>query len=164
MTEKDRKQVAQNIAESIRNNVPDDKQKWSVKVIAQKERVKIPANIMVFQAFAYLAATKLKPATNCVLMLLFSKSAYENYVSMDVKTIAEILEYTEQSVVTALNELVKNNIVIRVKHPNDKRRNDYFLNPTAAWKGNSYVRKKVISRLQEDKKQLDLFNGNNETI
>lgn len=163
MTEKNRKQVAKKIADSIIENV-DDKQKWSVKVIAQKERVKIPANIMVFQAFAFLAATKLKPATNCVLMLLFSQSQYENYVSMDVKTISEMLEYSEQSVVSALNELVKNNIVIKVAHPADKRRNDYFLNPIAAWKGNSYVRKKMITKLEENKAQLKLFNENNETL
>jgi len=46
-------------------------------------------------------------------------------------------------------------IIIRTKHPSDKRRNDYFINPVAAWRGNSYARKKIMSRI--DPSQLLLF-------
>jgi predicted transcriptional regulator len=121
-----------------------------------KKRIPLPANIMVFQAFAYLAATKLKDCSNRVLMLLFSKSGYENFVSMDVTTIAEELNYTNRSVISALEELTKHNIIIKTQHPSDKRRNDYFINPMSAWKGNSFARKKMIESI--DTNQLNLFN------
>lgn len=128
-----------------------------VSVFVQKDRLKLPPNIMVFQAFAYMAATKLKPATNRVLMLLFSKSVYENFISMDIKTIAEELKISVQSIVSAMNELVDNNIVLKIKHPIDKRRHDYFINPVAAWKGNSFTR--LASMRQIDKKQLSMFDA-----
>lgn len=147
-----KKKLSDDIARVMQKNGVSS---FQVNVNVARQKVKLPQNIMVFQTFAFLAATKLKPATNCVLMLLFSKSHYENLISMDVLTIAEALEYTEQTVISALKELAKNNIVIKIKHPNDKRRNDYFLNPIAAWKGNSYTRKQAISLIQ--KKQLCLF-------
>lgn len=129
-----------------------------VKVSIERSKIKLEPNVMVFQAFAFLAATKLKDSSNRVLMLLFSKSGYENYVSMDVSTIAESLKYTERSVIMALNELTDNNIVIKVKHPSDKRRHDYFINPIAAWRGNSYTRKKMIGSI--DTAQIALFQSN----
>ena len=110
---------------------------------------------MVFQTFAFLAATELKPATNKVLMLFFANSAYENYVGMDIVTIGEKLNISERSVINAINELEKNKIIIRTKHPNDKRRNDYFLNPFTSWKGNAESRKKMIEIIPAN--QLDLF-------
>jgi len=127
-----------------------------VQITVQRDRLKLPPNIMVFQAFAYLAATKLKPATNQVLMFLFSKSVYENYISMDVKTISEELNISERSIISSINELVENCIVIKIKHPSDKRRNDYFINPIAAWKGNSFTRASAMKSI--DKAQLKLFN------
>lgn len=128
-----------------------------VNVNIAKQRIKLEPNVMVFQAFAYLAATKLKDASNRVLMLLLSKSGYENFVSMDVVTIAEELNYTERSVISALNELTTNNIVIKTRHPSDKRRHDYFINPIAAWKGNSFTRKKMLE--SHNPNQLEMFTG-----
>jgi len=133
-------------------------QEMQVNVYNSPKRVPLPPNIMVFQAFAYLAATKLKDCSNRVLMLLFSKSGYENFVSMDITTISEELKYTERSVISALNELTENNIIIKTPHPSDKRRNDYFINPIAAWKGNGYTRKKKIALI--DPAQTKLFDIN----
>ena len=59
-------------------------------------------------------------------MLFFANSAYENYVGMDIVSIGEKLNISERSVINAINELEKNKIIIRTKHPSDKRRNDYF--------------------------------------
>lgn len=141
----------------IQKSVSDDLEieKSKVSVIVQRDRIKLSPMVMVFQTFAYLAATKLKPATNRLIMLLLSKSYYENYVGMDVKTICEELGITRQSVVSSINELVDNNIVIKLKHPTDNRRHDYFINPLAMWKGNGYTRAQAIKKI--DKKQLDLF-------
>lgn len=146
----------ENITRAVYENTPDGKQ---VSIhIRDHNKIKLPPNVMVFQAFAYLAAIKLKPATNRVLMLFFAKSAYENFLGIDILTIAEELEMTDRSILSAIKELCENNIIIKIKHPIDKRRNDYFLNPTAAWKGNSYTRAKSISKI--NKNQLDLFNEN----
>lgn len=126
-----------------------------INIYNSPKRIPLPPNVMVFQTFAYLAATRLKDCSIRVLMLLFSKSAYENFLSMDVLTIAEELKYTERSVIAALNELTANNIIIKVQHPSDKRRNDYFINPTAAWRGNGYTRKKKLEMI--DPAQTKLF-------
>ena len=50
-------------------------------------------------------------------MLFFANSAYENYVGMDIVSIGEKLNISERSVINAINELEKNKIIIRTKHP-----------------------------------------------
>ena len=131
-----------------------------INIYNTPKRIPLPPNVMVFQTFAYLAATKLKDCSIRVLMLLFSKSAYENFLSMDVTTIAEELKYTDRSVIAALNELTANNIIVKIPHPSDKRRNDYFINPAAAWKGNGYTRKKKMESF--DPAQIKMFSLNDE--
>jgi len=132
-----------------------------INIYNKPKRTPLPPNIMVFQTFAYLAATKLKPSSNQVLMLFFSKSVYEGFIGMDVKTVSEELNITERSVISALNELVENNIIIRVQNLTDKRRNDYFINPMAAWKGNSYARKLALGKIEKiDPMQLSIFGIN----
>ena len=59
------------LAEDIKKLVPEAS---TINVNFGKKRIPLPPNIMVFQTFAFLAATELKPATNKVLMLFF---AYE---------------------------------------------------------------------------------------
>jgi hypothetical protein len=140
------------LTEDIKKLIPEAS---TVNVNFGKKRIPLPPNIMVFQTFAFLAATELKPATNKVLMLFFASSAYENYVGMDIITIGEKLNITSRSVIAAINELEKNKIIIRTKHPSDKRRNDYFLNPFSSWKGNAESRKKMIEIMPSN--QLDLF-------
>ena len=148
------KNTMQDVSSAIKKIVGEEKQ---INIYNTPKRIPLPANIMVFQAFAYLAATRLKDCSNRVLMLLFSKSGYENFVSMDIVTIAEELNYTERSVIAALNELTENKIIIKTQHPSDKRRNDYFINPVAAWKGNGFTRKKRIEMI--DPAQTRLFSA-----
>lgn len=146
------------LSEGVKNVVGEDHPNRNIKVdirINQAPRIKMPDNIMVLQTFATLAAINLKPATNRVLMLLFGLSAYENFLGIDVKTISEKLNITNRSVISAMKELESNNIILKIPHPVDKRRNDYFINPLAAWKGNSYTRMKRIGVI--DKNQLKLF-------
>ena len=148
------------IAETIKNAVPDSS---SISVnINNKKRIPLPPNIMVFQTFAFLAATELKPASNKVLMLFFANSGYENYIGMDVKKIAEALSVSERTVTNATNELEHHNIIIKTKHPSDKRRHDYFLNPFASWKGNSESRKKIMQIVPDN--QLELFGKNTKDL
>ena len=132
----------------------------NVSVNVSKNRKPMPPNIMVFQAFAYLSATKLKPASNKVLMLFFSLSGYENYIGMDVITIQEQLGLGKVTVINSLKELESNNIIIKTVNITDKRRNDYYINPLSAWKGNNFSRIKAVNKHNEiDPNQLKMFDG-----
>jgi hypothetical protein len=146
--------LAEESAKIVEQNTNTSDVKVTVNVT--KDRLPLPQNVMVFQAFATIAAIKLKPATNRILMFLFGLSAYENYLSIDIKTLSEQLELTDRSVISAINELVENKIILKFPHPTDKRRNDYFINPLAAWKGNSYARRTKIRAILKDKNQMEL--------
>ena len=131
-----------------------------ISINVRQKRGKLPQHLMVFQAFAYLSATKLRPATNKVLMYFFASSGYENYVGIDQKTIMEKLSLSKPTVVLALKELDENNIIKKFPNPIDHRRHDYFINPLSAWKGNSFTRKKMIQKItKEDPDQLSMFSG-----
>lgn len=126
-----------------------------INVRVGQKRTPLPPNIMVFQAFAYLAATALSPSTNKVLMLFLAHSGYENFVGIDQKTIAEDVGLSNRSVSNAIKELEENKIIVKTPHPSDRRRNDYFLNPFGSWKGNAFSRKEMIRKLPSN--QLSLF-------
>ena len=131
-----------------------------VNIRVAKNRIKLPPNVMVFQAFAYLAATTLKASTNRILMLLFSIQAYENLVGMDVQTIQEELNLSKPTVVNGLKELESNGIIIKSHCLYDRRRNEYYINPMSAWKGNSFTRNKMIENMNKvSPNQLSIFDG-----
>lgn len=160
MAEKLAHKVKEVVDESFHVDGSERPQETNVTIRSQPKRIPLPDNVMVFQAFAEIAAQKLKASTCRILMLLFAQSAYENYVSMDIQTIADALGMSTRSVITGLNELHENNIILKLQHPSDKRRHDYFMNPVASWKGNSYTRKKMMSTLsKKDPRQLDLFGS-----
>ena len=73
---------------------------------------------------------------------------------MDIVTIGEKLNISERSVINAINELEKNKIIIRTKHPNDKRRNDFFKS-FYFLERKCWVKKKMIEIIPAN--QLDLF-------
>ena len=151
--------IKRNIANSVADEMAKSNkgfERISVTVHGQN-KPKLEDNVMVFQAFAYLAATRLKPSTCKVLFYFFSLSAWENYLQIDVKSISENLSITERSVMSAIKELKENNIVIITPHPSDKRRNDYFINPLAAWKGNSYTRRNTLQKL--GRTQINMFEN-----
>jgi predicted transcriptional regulator len=147
----------------VKNAVEDDNKgkhvlETTVNIRTSVKRIPLPPNVIVFQKFAYLAATKLLPSSNQILMLFFSHSAYENYVGMDVKTISEQLNVHERTVIRALKELVEYNVILKLKTIGDARRHDYFINPVAAWKGNSFARKNAIKKIEESNpNQLKMF-------
>lgn len=126
--------------------------------IFKKSTVKAAPNIQVFQTAAYLAATCLTPAANKILMYFLSLSEFENYISIDQKTLHEELNISLSSAEKSIKELTENGIIIKIKHISDKRRNDYYLNPMQAWKGKTLNRKIALGKLsQEHSSQLHLF-------
>ena len=129
----------------------------NVYLKVQPQRPKLAPNVMVFQTMAFLCATKLKPISNKVLMYFISQSWFENTVGVDQVTLSEELNVTLRSIQRAIKELEDHGIIVIANNPSDKRRNDYFLNPIVAWKGNSLTRKTAMGKLTEDNVNLDAF-------
>lgn len=155
----------ENLVREVYNDVKIHQEKigksseTSVVIRNAPKRVKLEDNIMVFQAFAWLASKKLKPCSNKILMWFFAVSQYENFVGVDIQTLIEELLMSKRAVIDGLNELEENNIIIKFKNVRDKRRHDYFINPVAAWRGNSVARKMFMNKVNfEDPKQLKMWN------
>ena len=115
--------------------------------LSKKSKVKAAPNIQVFQTAAYLAATTLTPSANKVLMYFLSISHFENYVNLDQQTLRDDLNISLSATEKALKELYDNGVILKTKHPTDKRRNDYFINPMSAWKGKILNRKIALNAL-----------------
>ena len=144
----------------------NNEQPVEVRITTSKKRIKLPPNVMVMQKFAHLASVNLCGTANRVLMLFFSISEYENVVSMDIKSIREALPNlktgkptSKPSITGALQQLVDQNIIIKVPYLQDRRRHEYYINPLAVWKGNSFTRRSRIRSMQVSApEQLSLFN------
>ena len=128
--------------------------------IIKLKQGKMPESVFVLQTFAQKLSYKndYNSTTFRVLFYLISLSQYENFVSIDIKTISENLCISEMSVKRATKKLVEDNIVIKVSHPSDKRRVDYFLNPLAMWRGKTLNRDKFLKKAKDNKVQLNMFN------
>jgi len=153
-----KEKIARQVYNIIQNENDSRPNETNVLIRTAPKRISLPPNLMVFQAAAYLCSTKLNASTNRILMFFFAKSAYENYIGIDIKTLMEELVMSKPTVVNALKELETNNIIIKYQNMNDNRRHDYFINPITAWKGNSYTRDKQIKKIAgTNPDQLDMF-------
>jgi len=158
-------QLAREIHKAVENaNYESTPQEITVNIRKDTKKIPLPPTIMVFQAAAYLCSTILNASTNRILMYFFSKSGYENYIGIDVKTLMEELTLSKPTVVKGLKDLEKNHILVKYKNVNDSRRHDYFINPITAWRGNSFTRNEAIKKIKsgDSPNQLDLFNIPNE--
>ena len=135
----------------------DEGLKIKATTIYSRNKARIPEFIMVFQYFAEYASINFKPATCKLLLALYSISEMKNYISIDVNTLCEKLKMSRQSIHNGLKELKNHNIIIILQNINDKRRNDYFMNPTTAWRGSGEQRNKVITKMKDRGTQLE-FN------
>ena len=132
-----------------------DTDKYSISIKENKKREALPPTVMLFQTFSSLAASELSPAACKVLFFFFAQTQYQNVISMDQFTIATHVNITERTVRKAISELIKYGIITKVQLINDKRRNEYFLNPYSSWKGSSMQRNELISEM--DPNQLTMF-------
>jgi predicted transcriptional regulator len=128
----------------------------AITVIKDK-RVALPEYTMIFSMFSSLASKNLTANTCKVLLYFVSLLQYENLFSVDIMAIAEHCRIGRSSVKRAINELVKQNVIMKLQHPNDKRRNDYMFNPNAVWRGTGDSRRKAMSKLKRGYIQLGLF-------
>lgn len=138
----------------------DNRMDVEVNVLIKKKSGRMPDSIFVLQQFcSELCIRKDYSRTTFIVLFKFmSLSQYENFLSIDVETLAEDLGLNERSVRRATKQLTDDKIILKVVHPNDKRRIDYFINPQAAWRGKSLNRDKAILKLKKDKMQLDMFS------
>lgn len=132
----------------------------AINVHIGKAKSNLAPSVILYQEAGYWAATTLKPASNSVIMLFLSISAFENYVGIDQSTIAEKLKMTVRTVQKSIRELIEYNVIVKIQNPTDKRRSDYFINPFMSWKGKQNERRKMIQKIKKDemnKNQLSLF-------
>lgn len=128
--------------------------------IISHKRGKMPDSTFVLQQFCRDVSKRMNYSSTVfrVLFHLFGLSEFENYVCIDVKTISDETGISEESVKRATKKLEKDNILLKMKHPSDKRRVDYFINPMAAWRGKALDRTNTISKIEKSKpSQLNLF-------
>jgi hypothetical protein len=146
------REIAENIVEQFTNG-----ERVDVRVIRNaSKRNKLPDMTMVFQAAAKVCAVRLQPTTSQLFLFMIGVIGYENYISVDVEYFITELSMSKSSVLRGLKELENNQVIIKINNPRDKRRNDYFINPIAAWRGTS--EKRVNTLRSFDKKQLELFS------
>lgn len=126
--------------------------------IMKKQQGRTDPFVRVLQEFAAAVINHdFSKNTFRVMFLFFSTCQYGNFVMIDIKTISETLQITERNTIQAVKILCDNNIIIKVENVQDRRRNDYFLNPLAIWKGQTEDRRKTVKKLMDNKTQLDLF-------
>ena len=129
-------------------------------LIEQKNRPKLPSNVMVFQKFATMAALSpdLKQAELKIILYIIGIVRYENlFLSVDIANISEELQMTKRTVLRAMKKLKTMNILVSITNAEDKRKSDYAVNPTAMWKGNSVARLEKMKLMDKKSQQLNLF-------
>jgi predicted transcriptional regulator len=127
-------------------------------IFKERKPVNVPSFVMLIQVFAeQFAALNLSGKTHRVFWYLISLLQYGNFISIDVNTIVENMgDVSKKSVMRAIKDLGELNIVKTVKYTNDKRRNEYFINPMAMWRGTWNERNKKIKKAQETNITLEL--------
>jgi DNA-binding MarR family transcriptional regulator len=164
MNNKEKKQKLVDFSEYLDGGImevgKDNGLNVDVTNIVKLKQGKMPDSVFMLQAFAQKLSYRdnYSVATFRVLFYFISLSQYENFVSVDIKTISDCLDISELSVKRATKTLVQDNVVIKVPHPSDKRRVDYFLNPLGMWKGKTLSRDKFLNKAKQEKIQLDMFN------
>jgi len=159
----DKKTQIESFAEYIESGIEEHGRDVNLSVQAnvfiKKNKARLPEGVYVFREFlsAMRRLGNLQSVTHRILLLFLEKTEFENFVSMDIKTIGEELLLSERSIGRGISQLAELNVIIKVDYVQDRRRNEYFLNPMAAWKGSSDNRLIAIKKVKEEKGNLE-FN------
>lgn len=143
-----------NIEVAKDNNINVD-----ITTIINDRKGTMPDSVFILQRFSQKLAYRndYTLTTHRVLHYFISITEFENHISVDVKTISEDLNISLPSVKRATKQLYNDNIILKIVHPTDKRRLDYFINPMAMWKGKTMNRDKFLNKAKKESKQLKLF-------
>jgi DNA-binding MarR family transcriptional regulator len=132
----------------------------SVNVFVKKENsAKFESEyLMVFQDFLKMAAQYrfTNKATYQLLIAIMGYAKYGNGFSLDISDMSNATGHNEKTIRRAIKELLETQILSVYKNINDKRRNDYYINPNAVWKGTSQDRKIFIDAYQKENESVQL--------
>lgn len=123
---------------------------FSVYNTIKPKKVYIPEYVALFQDMAQKFSKEFifTGTEYRLLFYLISLVGYQNFIGIDIKSIAENLGIHEKTVSRGIAKLVEINIVIKMDNMTDKRRNDYFVNMDMFWKGSPQTRLKVKKKLE----------------
>ncbi len=152
------REIGQILEEGMEEYGRDEGVNMEVTTIYKLRKARLPEFMMVFQYFGEYAVKNFTPATCKVLWMFVSVSEMKNYLTLDINTIEERTGMSRKSVYNAINQLKEHNVIVIVKNMQDKRRNDYFINPQAMWKGSSTNREKQLATYKKDNIQLGFPN------
>jgi DNA-binding MarR family transcriptional regulator len=150
------KKQLEEIQQKVSEYTGEDKVSVSIH---KTDNANIPASVFLFQHFARISSIQMNGSTSRVLLFLLSIQGYENIVGVDIKTISETLGMSERTTMRSMKSLEEFNVIKRYPNFTDRRRNDYFVNPLATWKGKSRNRLKQMAEIHRHQLSLDLFDG-----
>lgn len=130
-----------------------------VTIHIQKDKPKYKEKFTIFFQTAGLALVReIKPITTHLLFYMNSVCQYDNIVDRTVLEMAEDIGYKKNQVLKGLKQLYDLNIIIKIPHKEDARRNIIMINPAQSWRGQPIERAKALSKLTETQ-QLNLFES-----
>jgi len=139
------------------NAVTQELETRKVTIHVQKDvpKYKMPFTI-VFQV-ANSILVKDMPLADCkVLLYLISVVQYGNIIDRTIKEIADDLGYKDSNwIQKSLKRLEVQKVVLKSKHPTDKRRFVYMLNPNQSWKGTVKDRQKTMGYFNANQLSFD---------
>lgn len=142
MTEKKKK----NIALALKNEIElTGIEVAQVSIRIQSKKGKMPPSTFVVQAMSQLISMRLGNSSCRILFFLLSQAAFANYVSVDIKSMCDLMDLSKRSIIDGIKHLIAEGILVKLKNTLDSRRHDYFINPLVAWKGKSLDRTKQIT-------------------
>ncbi len=141
------RQQAENISESIQRELNENMQ---VSVVVRNRIPRIPDYTQVFQEALkrIVVGEGMTLITYRVFCFMLGTMQFENFIAINIKTMAEDLNVGEASIKRAMKQLKELNIVISIKDTLDRRLNCYMLNPKAAWKGKSKNYIAVVKKMK----------------
>jgi len=145
-----RKQT-EDISEHIEKTLELDNTKQQLIVQIRTNKIPpVPDFVMIWQEAIkrVVVGEGLTLITYRVMFFLIGSMEFQNFIGINIKTMAEDLKVSVPSVDRAMKQLKELNIVISIKDTMDKRRNAYMLNPLAGWKGKA---RNYISTLKKMK-------------
>jgi len=144
----------------IKDAITGQMERAKVTITVKKDKAKCSDKFtLLFQAVNAVIVKHTKPVTCKMLLYLLTVVRYDNRVDRTIAEICEDLEYKRSQVSQSLRELEDSKIIMRIEHPDDKRKFIIILNPLQSWKGDIGLRAKMIQ--SAPKNQLQINFGNN---
>lgn len=124
--------------------------------------------VKIFQKTLEYYVTTLTGSGMKLMMYFISTMPFGNFIEVDQKILMDKLKMGRTALNKSMNELKELGVIAILPDMNDKRRNTYYMNHYAAWKGNPGDRQKSIKRNKDsfpNPNQLQLgFNQDDKSL